>query len=212
MKLRWERISLIEPSGWDWCLRRSRQRWFLVKKMITLLSRYRYLYRHSVGDGKLDGNFSVTKRVQFVICITIAPYHPPIMGIQSLMRACDLLFKCAIRITWWPTYEYSWLSVKRRHRNVVKKWVFMQSFFYRQWAYNFLCVYILAKSFSLGQLFGCLVLVNHVQNFQRFWRLTNKESATDVVRPITLSVIGQFDVIVLDLIGHSMFWRISQEF
>ena len=71
-----------------------------MKKMITLLSRYRYLYRHSVGDGKLDGNFSVTKRVQFIICITIAPYHLPIMGIQSLMKACDLLFKCAIRITW----------------------------------------------------------------------------------------------------------------
>jgi len=67
-------------------------------------------------------------------------------------------------------------------------------------------VYIFSQGLLvLGQLFGCLVLVNHLKIVQHFWRLLNKESATDVVRPITLSVIGQFDVIVLDLISHSMF-------
>ena len=176
-----------------------------------------------MGDGKLVRrellgtipfllNQATTKRVQFVMCITIAPHHPPIMGIQSLMRTSNLLFKCAIRITWWPAYEYSWLSVKSRNRDDVNELSeFSCRHSFRGSGHTTFFVYIFSQGLLVWVSYlAVLSSYNHLKIFN--WRLLNKESAADVVRPITLSVIGQFDVIVLDLISHSMFWRISREF
>ena len=64
-----------------------------------------------------------------------------------------------------------------------------------------LCIY----SCKVFRLVWVSYFVNHLEISQHFLRLLNKESATDIVRSRTVSVIGQSDVFVLDFISHSMF-------
>ena len=134
-----------------------------------------------MGDGKLVRqellgtipfllNQATTKRVQFVMCITIAPHHPPIMGIQSLMRTSNLLFKCAIRITWWPAYEYSWLSVKSRNRDDVNELSeFSCRHSFRGSGHTTFFVYIFSQGLLVWVSYlAVLSSYNHLKIFQHF--------------------------------------------
>lgn len=153
--------------------------------------------------------------------ITIKPHHPPMMGIQSLMGTSNSHLKCCNpnHLVTSPRIQLPLMQSEAPPL----RWcghgrVGLAGFLCRHssrgsgHATFFVYIFLQGLKISLGQLFGCLVLVNHLEISQHFWRLLNKESATDIVCSITISVIGQFDVFFLDFISQGMFWRASQEF